>query len=170
VKIIEALKQSKDLLRKADDLKVKVKNYHAHNSLESAVYPTQESQVKEWMQAFSDVLKEILHLRVSITRTNLLTDVSIELGGKTVTKSIAEWIHRRRDLAQLEGELWNVLDDKRIQEGFTTNSAGDKIEVKIVRYYDPAERDRKRELFRSEPTIIDGKLEIVNAVTELIEK
>jgi hypothetical protein len=43
------------------------------------------------------------------------------------------------------------------------------IEKKIVRHFDPAERDRMRELYRSEPTIIDSTLETVNATTDLIE-
>ena len=38
-------------------------------------------------------------------------------------------------------------------------------EVKIVRYFDPVERDRMIALYRSEPSLIDGTLEIVNATT-----
>jgi len=30
-------------------------------------------------------------------------------------------------------------------------------------------RDERLELYRSEPTIIDGQLEVVNAVTDLVE-
>ena len=47
---------------------------------------------------------------------------------------------------------------------------GEKIEVKIVRCYDPTTRDTKIELYRSEPVLIDSQLEITNAVTDLIEE
>ena len=41
-------------------------------------------------------------------------------------------------------------------------------EVRVRRYYDPAQRDEKLELYRSEPSTIDATLEVSNAVTDLI--
>lgn len=169
MKIIEALKQTKDLQRKADDLKDLVKNHCAITSLESQKYPNQTKQVSEWMQAHSDILKEVLRLRLAIQRTNLAVEVTIELGGKQVVKSIAGWIHRRRDLASMELSMWNMLTDRNIQEGMIKSPSGDTVEIKINRFYDPAERDKKKDLYSSEPSIIDGKLEIINAVTDLVE-
>ena len=97
MKIIEALKKTKDLQRKAEDIRTLIKNHSARSSLESDKYPEQEKKIHGWLQSHSDILREILRLRIAIQRTNLNTSVSIELGDKTVTKSIAEWIHRRRD-------------------------------------------------------------------------
>jgi hypothetical protein len=37
-------------------------------------------------------------------------------------------------------------------------------------YFDPAERDKKIEIFRSEPSLIDRTLEVINCTTDLIEK
>ena len=169
MKIIEAMKQAKDLLRKADDLVEKIKKNCVLTSVETPAYPDQKVQVSEWLQAHSDVVKEILRLRTAIQRTNISTPVTIELGGKQVTKSIAEWIQRRKDLASLEFKAWNSLNDRGIKEGTTQGPSGTPIDIKVIRYYDPKVRDEKLDLFSSEPALIDGKLEIVNAVTDLIE-
>src|SRR5689334_161771 len=101
MKLIQAMKQLKDLGIKATDLRAKIAQFSADLSFETPMYPDQKAQISEWLQAHSDVLKEILRLRVAIQKTNINTPVTIELGGKQVVKSIAEWIHRRRDLAKL---------------------------------------------------------------------
>ncbi len=169
MKLIEALKKVKDLLRKAQDLRDLVKGHCAISSLETEKYPTQTKIVSAWIQSHSDIIKEISELRLAIQYTNMATNVVIELGGKQVTKTIAGWIHRRRDLAALELSMWNMLTDRNIKEGFGTGPSGDKIDIKIRRFYDPGEKDTKRELYISEPSIIDSRLEVVNATTDLIE-
>lgn len=169
MKVIEALKKSKDLQRKADDLRDLVKANCARSSLESDKYPEQAKKVSGWIQSHSDILKEILHLRIAIQKTNIQTYVDIELGGKTVRKSIAEWIHRRRDLAGIELSMWKQLTDRGIQEGMVRAPTGDPMEMRIVRFYEPEERDHKIDLYQSEPMIIDSRLEVINAITDLIE-
>lgn len=168
MKIIEAMKKIKDLQKKADDLRTKVKQHCADLDFETAVYPDQKGQVQSWLQSHSDVVKEILALRFAIQKTNIATPVTIELGGVQVTKTIAEWIHRRRDLASLEMDVWRGLTDRNLKEGAIQQTSGQTRDVKIRRYYDPAERDKKVDLYRSEPSIIDATLEVVNAVTELV--
>ena len=170
MKIIEAMKKIKELTIKAEDLRGKVKTYCADQSHETAVYgERQAEQVKEWIQAHGDVLKEILKLRVAIQRTNLETKVIIELDGKGVEKSIAEWIHRRRDLSGLELATWQGIGDRGLREGVIKTSTGENMEVKIRRYYSPVERDKRIELYRTEPSIIDRTLEVVNATTDIKE-
>lgn len=170
MKLIEGMKKLKDLSRKAEDLRGKIAVNCAHLSTETPTYgDKQREQVREWLQAHEDIAKEMLRLRVAIQRTNLQTPVSIELSGKTVTKSIAEWIHRRRDLAKLDLEAWTKLGDKGLKEGHGKNTLGETIEVKIVRNFDPKERDVKVEMYRSEPMVVDATLEVTNAVTDLIE-
>jgi hypothetical protein len=169
MKIIEALKAGKELQRKADDLKSKVAQYCVHLSNEQPVYKEQAEQVKQWIQAYQDIIKEILRLRIAIQKTNLATDVSIIIDGKTVTKSIAEWIHRRRDLAVMEASIFNGLTDRGLREGQLKQSTGEIVNVTIVRYYDPATRDKMKEIYTSEPSLIDARLEITNATTDIIE-
>ncbi len=169
MKLIEALKKIKELQRKAEDLRDLVKNNCARSSLETDKYPQQTQKVGGWIQSHSDILKEILHLRTAIQTTNLKTEVTIELGKRAVKKTIAEWIHRRRDLAGLELSMWVLLSDRGIKEGHVSGPTGDPVEIKLVRFYDPSERDNKRTLYQSEPIIIDSNLEVINAITTLIE-
>ena len=169
MKLIEGLKGLKLLEKKTEDLCSLVSTHCARSSLESDRYPAQAKKIESWIQSHSDTLKEILRLRIAIQRTNLMTDVTIELGGKNVIKTLAEWIHRRRDLAAKELKMWNSLTDRGIKEGLGNGPSGDPMEFKIVRFYNPEERDNKRELYQSEPMLIDGRLEVVNAVTDLIE-
>ena len=167
MKLIEGMKKLKDLAIKAEDLRSKVKTACANLDIETPLYAEPRKQVQEWLQAHSDLLKEILRLRVAIQKTNIQTPVTIELGGKQVT--IAEWIHRRRDLAKLDMDAWTVLGDRGLKEGYINQSTGQTVQVKIVRHFDPQERDAKIDLYRSEPSRIDATLEVVNAVTDLIE-
>jgi hypothetical protein len=170
MKIIEALKKSKDLLRKASDIKDKVKLHCADLDCETPFYPDQRKQVSEWVQAYNDILKEVLHLRVSIQKTNINTMVTIELDNKFVTKSIAEWIHRRKDLAKLQEEIYVALTDRGLKDSsYKLTATSPETPVKRRIYFDPADRDAKREVLRSEPSKIDSTLEVINAVTDLIE-
>lgn len=169
MKLIEAMKKLKDLQVKAADLREKVGQHCANVDVETPMYADPRSQVSQWIQAHHDIIKEVLALRVAVQRTNLLTSVTIELGGQQVTKSIAEWIHRRRDLANAEMQMWAKLGDRGLKEGFIhSTTGGEPRPVKIVRHFDPKERDAKVDLFREEPSKIDATLEVVNAVTDLV--
>lgn len=171
MKIIEAMKKLKDLAAKATDLRMKIGQYCSDLSIETPTYPDQRLRVSEWQQSHHDVLTEIERLREAIQRTNLATMVTIDIGGRSVTKSIARWIHRRRDLAKLEESAWRQLGDRGLKESNVQTSPGGTVtEVRIRRYFDPQERDRKIDLYRSEPSIIDGTLEVTNAITDLIEE
>jgi hypothetical protein len=170
VKIIEGMKKIKELQIKSEDLRRKIGTYCVDLAHETPMYGAdQKNKIREWIQGHCDITKEILRLRVAIQKTNIVTNVTIELGGKQVTKTVAEWIHRRRDLSDLDLKCWAMLTDRNLREGTVTISTGEKQEVKIRRYYDPAERDTAVELYRSEPSRIDSTLEITNAVTDLIE-
>lgn len=171
MKLIEGMKQLKDLAIKAEDLREKVKKFCADLSIETPTYPDQRATVAGWIQAHSGLVKRMGELRTAIQRTNLATMVTIEIDGKQVTKPIAAWIHRRKDLAEMERAMWSALTDRNLKEqNLQTTQGGAVTEVRIRRYYDPAERDAMRELFRSEPPKIDGVLEVVNATTDLIEE
>lgn len=173
MKLIEAMKKVKDLQRKAEDIRGKISQYHCDMDIESPTYGSvegQTKQVREWLQAHSDLVKEILRLRFCIQKTNINSKIKIELGGKAIEKTIAEWIHRRRDLSKLELDAWSVLNDKKLAPlQRVTKTTGDVQETKLRRYYDPKERDEMRDLYQSEPLTIDASLEIANAVTDLME-
>lgn len=178
MKLIEGLKMQKDLARKVDDLRKKIQVHASYSSIERPVYQDKEEpdspkaqteQVRQWVQSCGDIVKMIANLRLRVQYTNLITPVTIELGGKKITKTIAEWIHWRRDFADMHYQVHSCLTDKNIREGIITNTQNEKVQVNIVRCYEPAARDASMELYRSMKYQIDSTLEIVNATTEMVE-
>jgi len=169
MKIIEALKQIKDINRRVEELKDKIAKHCMDLDYETPIYENQTEQIKNWLQTRRDLIQEILRLKKCIQVTNLLTEVTITIGDNHITKSIAEWIIRRQTLAKLELEAWERLGIKPLKEGAIQTSAGEKKDVKIRRYYSSEERDKMISALRAEPVLIDSQLEIVNAVTDLLE-
>lgn len=169
MKIIEALKKLKSLEKKADDIRDKVSVCCCDMDFETPMYSDQRATVDGWLQSYCDILKEISSLHYRIQKTNNSVEVKISLDGKEVKKSISEWIMRRRKLIKMEESLWKALSDKNLKEGKVTNSSGQLTDLKIRRYYDPRQRDGKLDALREEPFEIDSALEVVNAVTDLLE-
>lgn len=169
MKIIEALKKTKDLERKARDLVEKIRNHCSDMDYETAVYGHQTEQISKWMQAHKDIIQEIGRLKFCIQKTNVMTPVTIVLNGNDVTKSIAEWIFRRKTLAGLEKQSWAALSNRGLKDLRLQQSQGQIVEAKVRYYYDPREKDRMMDMLDSEPSLIDSKLEMVNAITDLIE-
>jgi len=175
MKLIEAMKSVKELKRKSSDLRDKVKMFCADYEHENPAYgDKQKEQIKSWLDSHRDIVKQILDLKLKIQKTNISTLVTITLDGKDVEQSISAWILRRGQgvdlygLAHEELAMWSQLTDRGLKEGKVASSTG-VIETKIRRYYDPALRDRMKELYISEPQIIDATLEVVNARTDLVE-
>jgi hypothetical protein len=170
LKIIEAMKRVKANKEKIADLQKQIAQYCANLNFETPTYGGETTaKVREWLQSCDDTSLQNAKLLVAIQRTNLATMVPISLGERTVTKSIAEWIWRRREYAALDLKTWSMLTDRGLREGTTQNSTGGTVEVKIVRHFDPVQRDRMLATFKSEPHEIDAAMEVVNAVTDLVE-
>lgn len=168
MKIIEAMKIVKLNLSKINDLKIKIMSHCANLSYETPVYGEETPKIIQgWLQACNDITQENVKLLCGIQRTNLVTYVTIQIGEKSVTKTIAEWIWRRREYAGLDHAIWAALGDRGLKEGTIMTSTGN-MESKLIRHYDPIERDKKILEFSNEKHAIDAALEIVNATTDLI--
>lgn len=169
MKIVEALKKIKENKRKIDDLRTKISQHCAHLDYETPMYADAKERVQSWAQSCEDLNQENIRLHDAIQRTNLATDVSIDFGDKTVTKKISEWIWRRREYAQADLRIWSAMTDRGLKEGTVQTSTGVEKKIQIVRCYDPILRDKKMAEYVSEPNLINAKLEVVNAITDLIE-
>jgi len=171
--IVEALKLKKRLNKKLEDLREKIGEYCAHYDNEKPVYGSEEKQkatVDGWVQAHHDIVKKIEDVSIAIQKTNLVTEVEIHLGGIPVKKTISQWIIRRQALAQQEAACYSVLTDRKLRDKEIMASDGKtKQTIRVVRYYDPTEKDLKLDTYKNEPSMIDSKLEVVNATTQLVE-
>lgn len=168
MKLIEALKKAKDLARKHADIVQKISQYCADMDFEQPVYPDQKGQITAWLQSCADISQEIGKLKYQIQVTNVQTKVPIVIGDNTITKSIAEWIVRRKELAGYDSTAWQALTNRNLKAGRVQQTSGAPLDVKPRLYFDPVLRDKKVEEFRSEPSLIDARLEVINATTDLI--
>jgi hypothetical protein len=170
VKIIEAMKRVKANKEKVADLQKQIGQFCANLNFETPTYGAEtHNKIREWLQACDDTSQQSARLLVAIQRTNLATQVTITLGDKAVTKPIAEWIWRRREYAAIDLKTWQALTDRGLKEGTGQNSSGTPVEVKLVRHFDPVQRDKMVAMFKSEAHEIDAALEVINAVTDLVE-
>lgn len=164
------MKKIKMNKEKIADLQKRISEVSANLSHETPVYGTETTQkINEWLQSCTDLSQDNVQLLVRIQKTNLQTPVAILIGDNTVTKSIAEWVWRRREYAALDFATYRTLSDRNLKEGFMKTSTGVDQAITIHRHYDPNVRDAKLSEYKQEPTLIDGSLEIVNAVTDLVE-
>ncbi len=171
MKIIEAMKRVKANKEKLADLQKQIGQYCAGYDFEAPTYGMDTAnKITEWLQSCDDISRQSAKLLVAIQRTNLATSVTITLGDNNITKSIAEWVWRRREYAKIDLATWSMLTDRNLKEGMHTNSQGTPTLVKVVRHYDPVKRDRMVAMYKSEHHEIDAALEVVNAVTDVIEE
>jgi hypothetical protein len=171
MKIIEGLKKIKYLKKKIQDLHEKINRFSADNDCDAPTYKDQTKQITEWTQSCSDLLKELSTLQFRIQKTNINTEISIELNGNVVTKSIYEWVHRVRDLIRDDLETWKSLNSSGMNEARKYNLPGTSVEYIVKRrlYFDPVIKDKKIEELNLETSLIHSKLEITNAITNLLD-
>lgn len=169
MKIIEAMKSIKRLREKHQGLVSKIKANAAILDRDKPTYEDQDATVAGWIQAAQDVSKEIASLRMAITRTNDKTDVTIELSGKSVTKPIAYWILRRRELISCDIEVFSALTDRGLTPVAYTDADGIGKVSNVRRFFSPTRRDEMLSALSEERHFIDSALEIVNATTDIIE-
>lgn len=171
MKIIEAMNAIKMGNDKIADLQKKINMNSAHLSHESPHYSNPFEQIREWQQSIHDTGKENMRLKIGIQRTNLATMVPIKMtNGNVVTRSIAEWVLRRHDYSIKDLSAWVELTDRGLRDQMVnTSTPGEKMEIKVVRNFDPKVRDAKILEFKSEPQLIDSALQVANATTDLLE-
>lgn len=169
MKCVEALKQIKYLAKKAEDLQEKISKNCADMEFDTPIAPDMKAKVAEWLQAHGDVVHEIGRLRYRLQKTNVMTKLMIPLNGINVEKTMFEWIQRRKDLAAMEKKAWDKLSDRSLRDGQYQQSNGQVAVMKMRRYYDPQEKEKRLALLMAEPVQIDAALEIANCSTDLLD-
>jgi len=163
------MKQVKQNKEKIADLQNKIFQHCANLSFETPLYGSEtKTKINEWLQSCTDLTQDNIKLLCSIAKTNLATSVTIEIGGKQVSKTIAEWVWRRREYAAIDRNTYSKLTDRGLKEGSAQTSPGTMTEIKLVRHFDPTIRDERLSMYQSEPHQIDSALEVTNAVTDLL--
>lgn len=166
------MKRIKENKEKITDLQKKIGQYHVNMSYETPVYGAETPEkISGWLQSCHDITLDNVKLLTQIQKTNLATSVTITLGERAISKTIAEWVWRRREYAKIDFTTWSQLNDRGLKDMLTpaTVQGAEPTKISVVRHYNPTQRDVHLEMYRSEAHKIDAALEVVNAVTELVE-
>lgn len=173
MKIIEGLKEIKQNKVKIVDLQTLIDKHSAHLDISTPEYgDNTKKKIAEWIQSIHDTTKRNIELLLAIQRTNLETKVKVKIGDDIIENSIAHWIWRRREYAAIDLATWQKLTDKGLRDQrMKLPPNNEDKDVKVVRNFDPEQRDSKIMKFKLEASKagpIDAALEIANAVTDLI--
>lgn len=170
MKIIEALKKLKMNRKKIQDLQnlIRMNASHMESATKSLAYANPKQKILEWEQSIHDLQKENAQLLARISKTNLETKATIEIGDNQITKTISEWIYRRREGVDFDIQTQQAKATT-LKQVATKDEKGEIVVDNVVRNYDQAKRDELLMSLSSEKMLIDSQLEIVNAVTDLLE-
>ncbi len=169
MKIIEALKNLKTIQKRMEKNCQEITQYCAYVSTETPAFETedkQRSEVATRIQANMDLEAEYLRLKKAIETTNL--NVKITIGVRTYT--ITELISIKRVMGKYHTMTYAALNPQvvmnRLNEVFRKGIDGTNPARVIVLY---KEEDKNKNLRDWEDFMsqIDGKLEVLNAETEL---
>lgn len=178
MKLIEAIKKIKEIDQQVNSVSQKLAENSADLEHHNPAYGSVEEQTKQiqaWLCQAHDLLELKENLKYRISKTNNATMVTITVGGKDITKSIAQWMTRRRETAIAEASVWTSLFQRpkmlRPESIECLDAAGNPAKKisNVRRYFNVKQADEKVQTFAQEPSMIDGKLEVVNAITELLD-
>lgn len=174
MKIIHAMKKIKANKEKITDLQQKIYQNSVNYEHEPSPYGTPEKtrqMVDGWVQAACDLTRDNVDLLCRIQKTNLSTMVTITLNNQDVTKSIAEWVWRRREYSKVDLKTWSSLSTKNLQTGLSKNTVQGAPDFKLmlVLHFDIENRDKMIATFTEENHLINAQLEVVNATTDLLD-
>ena len=169
MKVIAALKRTKILAAQIEQLQKSIALHSAKKSFEKSPYEDPVAKVASMLQAAHDLNLELEQLTHRIHKTNVLSKLTISLNGNNVTKTIDEWIYRRRLGAPRDSATWNRLTDRGLKDEQVKQSDGTILLVTVDRHFSVEARDKKLAELAAEPIEIDTALEIWNAVSDLVD-
>ena len=174
MKIIEALKElpliDKKLEKNRQSLAEYASSVDGGTTGNTLKFPTKEEQTAEvaaLIQSSQDLVSRKAKLRRALAITNAKVKVSI---GGLPEKSIIEWIEYRQKGAEALRACYSSLSDNAAASKLNTFKFDGTQGVRIQRHYDEAVRNKLLEGVFDLPTKIDSTLELINAITDLIEE
>jgi hypothetical protein len=168
MKLIEAMKELKLVEKRMEKNIEQITQYSSGLSNEKEIFGSEQKQVdevKSLLQANLDLFNRYLYLKRSIERTNLETKVEFSVG----TYSISELLAIKRRLQHGVINTFKALNTQSAEARMRTIKIPDNVEVKVVRYYREEEKNLLLKSWMEFFENIDGRLEVVNATTDLIE-
>jgi hypothetical protein len=172
-KIVEALKRLRIIEKRVEARCKEITRYASGLSgpTYKPLFDTEERQrqeVKSLVQSALDLLKEYHALKRRIEVTNLLTIVTIE--GES--RSIAEWLIEKRKVSGMILAIYNALNEvaanaSRREDRMYPSGGG--ATPQVTRFYSEEEKNKELRHVMDRTEAIDGRLEVINATTELVD-
>jgi hypothetical protein len=166
MKIVEALKEMKVILKRMDKNSKQITEYAALPDNERLHFGTKEAQKKEikgLIQANIDLATNYINLKQRIEKTNLATKV--EING--VTYTISEMLIYKRTLAKVLVNTFKALNDGQARLR-VVQARGEKQPI-IEKFYDETDKNNGERMWDDLYHTIDSRLEVINATTELVD-
>jgi hypothetical protein len=171
MKIIEALKNLKTIQKRMEKNCQQIREYCAYVSVETPVFETQEKQraeVDALIQSNIDLEVEYLRLKKAIETTNLAVTVTIG----TLTHTITELISIKRVVGKFRTATYSALTPQlalqRLQQIYNQSKGVDPTNpAKVIVVFEEKMRNQKIREWEDFLAQIDGRLEVVNAETDL---
>lgn len=168
MKLIEGMKELKLIEKRMEKNREQITQYSSGLSNEKEIFGSERQQiaeVKSLLQSNVDLFNRYLHLKKSIERTNLETKVEFSVGTYTISELLA--IKRRLQHGMIN--TFKALNTQSAEARMRMIKIPDNVEVKVVRYYQEEEKNHLLKAWMEFFENIDGRLEVVNATTDLIE-
>ncbi len=169
MKIIEGMKELKLLRKKMNKNRELIQKYASQVSTEKTYFESKQAQTKEvksLLQSNADMCATYMALKVKIEKTNLATEINF----KNKTHTISELLMYKRvlgtEIIQTYKSLNSQAGDHSLRSRFAGVSGKD---AQIERFYSESEKNEQLEYWSDFIDSIDGRLEVVNATTDLID-
>jgi len=145
-----------------------ISEYSAVINGEELAFKTEEKQrleVASLVQSSLDLAKRYGYLKRQLSVTNATVKVNIG----SMEQSISEWITFKNQSNHFIVNTYNALNTTNAQKRLNTTKIDVLEGVKVTRLYDEESRNKSVSEIDDICGQIDGKLEVVNAATDLIE-
>jgi hypothetical protein len=167
--LVEALKRLRTIEKKITSNNAEVTRYASGLSTRKPLFDSEDRQlqeVKSLTQSSVDLMTEYLKLKRRIDLTNL--SVTIEIEGQK--RTIAEWLIVKRKTADLAISIFSALDDSAANAARREDRMypSDGKTPQVVKYYKEEVKMKELRGWQDVKAAIDGRLEVVNATTQLL--
>ena len=174
MKLIEAIKNLKIIQKRIDKNVGLIRQYASYISSEAPSFTTeaqQRNEVQSLIQANIDLQNEYLRLKKAIERTNLETLVTIN----GYTYPISDVISIRRIVGRFQNDTFAALDTtaamsrmKQVYMGSAAKPVDPANPPRVIALFDEKYKNDSLKSWGEFLEAIDGKMEVVNAETELL--
>lgn len=167
MKLIEAMKELKLIEKRMEKNAEQITKYASGLSNEKEIFGSdskQRAEVQALIQSNTDLFYNYIKLKKAIEKTNMETIVSFSIGDFSIT----ELLVIKRKMSSYITSTYNALNTKVADSKYYTLKT-EKADINIVRYYEEEEKNKNLNKWQNFFESIDGRLEVVNATTDLIE-